>query len=48
MNIIDILLLVVIGVAAGGAVRHIFKNKSTCGCTGNCKDCACGCGRKGF
>lgn len=46
MSIIDILLLALIGVAVGFAVRHILKNKSTCGCSGSCKDCACGCGKK--
>lgn len=44
MNLIDIIVLGIVFVAVGFAVRHIKKGKSTCGCAGNCENCASGCG----
>ncbi|MEA4894902.1 MAG: FeoB-associated Cys-rich membrane protein [Oscillospiraceae bacterium] len=42
MNVIDVVLLVVIGVAIFGAVRYIAKQKKSGGCIG-CSGCsACG------
>lgn len=44
MSWLDYLLLAVVGVLTGLALRHM-KKKKTGGCCGNCENCS-GCSRK--